>query len=76
MARLLWGVNRADQIAVYDRIVRPKEYVRSQLVSHFVNFTNTMFEAEDGSIVPPSQALKNLQYRCAPRATKPSLLSC
>jgi hypothetical protein len=64
-ARLLWGVNRADEIAVYDRVVRPKEYVRASLVSHFVNFTKTMFEAEDGEMVPPSQALKNLQYSAA-----------
>ena len=62
VTRLLWGVNRADEIAVYDRIVRPKEYVRSQLVSHFVNFTATMFETEEGGMVPPSQALKSLQY--------------
>jgi NCK-associated protein 1 len=65
ISRLLWGVNRADEIAVYDRIVRPKEYVRSQLVSHFVNFTNTMFEAEGGGIIPPSQALKALHHTAA-----------
>ena len=64
IARLLWGVNRADEIAVYDRIVRPKEYVRSQLVSHFVNFTRSMFSTEEGGVMPPSQAVKNLQY-CA-----------
>ncbi|GMI46037.1 hypothetical protein TrCOL_g12752 [Triparma columacea] len=66
IARLLWGVNKSEQIAVYDRILRPKEYVREQLISHFVNFTRNMFDSGDeggASPVPPSAALARL--KCA-----------
>ena len=64
IARLLWGVGKADEVAVFDRVLRPREYVRSQLISHFVNFTKTMFEDDDDPelIVLPSDALRRLQY--------------
>tara|TARA_B110000305_G_scaffold231065_1_gene284047 strand:+ start:97 stop:366 length:270 start_codon:yes stop_codon:yes gene_type:complete len=44
LSSILWGANRAEPIAVYDRILRPKEYVRSHLIDRFVNFTKSMFE--------------------------------
>ncbi|GMH69038.1 hypothetical protein TL16_g05065 [Triparma laevis f. inornata] len=64
IARLLWGVGEAEEVAVFDRILRPKEYVRAQLISHFVDFTKSMFDdsRDAGVVVPPSEALKRLQY--------------
>ena len=46
--------------------MRPKEYVRAQLVSHFVTFTKTMFDGGAGVVVPPSAALERL--KCATAA--------
>ena len=59
---ILWGANRAEPTAVYDRILRPKEYVRGQLIQRFVDFTKTMFDGDkETSIKPPSEVLQELQ---------------
>ena len=61
IARLLWGVGEAEEVAVFDRILRPKEYVRAQLISHFVDFTKSMFDdsRDAGVVVPPSEVRRS-----------------
>ena len=62
LSNILWGANRAEPIAVYDRILRPKEYVRSQLIARFVDFTKTMFDSSaTEAMKAPSEVLNELQ---------------